>query len=299
MKKIILLVNLTAIILLLFWYPQLMMSPGELIDGHQKFTTDCFACHTLGKGTLPSQCIHCHTVEKIGKVTTEGLPVKKKAVTVPFHQELLEQDCVACHSDHRGVKIYRVIKQFSHQLLVESSRKKCNSCHRTPTDQVHQKITLNCDACHSDEKWKPATFKHELLTATVRKACEGCHASPEDGLHRKIIGNCTQCHNENQWSPATFEHDKYFQLDSNHDEDCETCHQDNDYQNYTCYGCHEHTPSNVRDKHHEEGIYDYENCTKCHRSADEEEAKRYWRSESGETSEHSSERGGEHEDNDD
>ena len=28
----------------------------------------------------------------------------------------------------------------------------------------------------------------------------------------------------------------------------------------------------------EEGIYDYENCVECHRSGDEDEAERIWRS---------------------
>jgi len=277
MKKVILL-NLVIIIFLLFAYPQLMISPGQLIEGHQDLTTDCFACHTLGVGSPPSKCIGCHTVAKIGKVTTKGQPVKKKAIAVPFHQELLEQDCVACHSDHRGVKIYRVIKQFSHELVIKSARQDCDNCHQNPRDPLHQKLTMNCGQCHTQEQWKPATFKHALLTAAVRKVCEDCHQVPEDTLHQKIVGNCAQCHREDQWSPATFEHDQYFVLDNDHDADCVTCHEDNDYQKYTCYGCHDHTPENMREKHYEEGIQDYENCAECHRSADEDDAKRNWRS---------------------
>jgi hypothetical protein len=53
---------------------------------------------------------------------------------------------------------------------------------------------------------------------------------------------------------------------------------DNDFNQYTCYGCHEHSRSNIRGEHREEGIYDYENCVECHRSADEDEAERLWRS---------------------
>ena len=48
--------------------------------------------------------------------------------------------------------------------------------------------------------------------------------------------------------------------------------------NYTCYGCHEHSRSKIREEHLEEGIRDYENCVECHRSGDEDEAKRIWRS---------------------
>lgn len=44
------------------------------------------------------------------------------------------------------------------------------------------------------------------------------------------------------------------------------------YRKCTCYGCHEHTPANVRGKHIEEGIQNFENCVECHRSADGEPA---------------------------
>jgi len=79
-------------------------------------------------------------------------------------------------------------------------------------------------------------------------------------------------------SPATFEHEKYFRFDRHHDTECITCHVNNDYGNYTCYGCHEHSRSKIRGEHVEEGIYDYENCVDCHRSGDEDEAERIWQS---------------------
>jgi hypothetical protein len=60
-----------------------------------------------------------------------------------------------------------------------------------------------------------------------------------------------------------------FVLDADHQTRCETCHVNSDYARYSCYGCHEHTPSNVRSKHEEEGVRDFDNCVKCHRSADD------------------------------
>ena len=65
-----------------------------------------------------------------------------------------------------------------------------------------------------------------------------------------------QCHSQDKWIPATFDHDKYFQLDRDHNKRCVTCHVRNDYSRYTCYGCHEHTPDNIRREHVEEGIRD-------------------------------------------
>lgn len=39
-------------------------------------------------------------------------------------------------------------------------------------------------------------------------------------------------------------------------------------QQYTCYGCHEHTPANMQAKHREEGVSEsLDNCVRCHRSA--------------------------------
>ena len=76
----------------------------------------------------------------------------------------------------------------------------------------------------------------------------------------------------------TFEHEKYFRFDKHHRTECETCHMENDYNKYTCYGCHEHSRSKVREEHVEEGIYKYEICVECHRSGDEHEAERIWRS---------------------
>lgn len=225
-------VNLAALVLLAIFMPQLMVSPGKPIDAHAELATDCFACHTAFIGSPPAKCIACHKVEEIGKITTKGLLIEKEKKNVAFHQELIEDDCVACHSDHKGVKAFRPISQFS----------------------------------------------HNLLEASLQKQCDSCHSSPADDLHRKVKGNCSQCHTQDAWTPATFEHEKYFRFDKDHDTECVTCHINNDYANYTCYGCHEHSRSKIREEHVEEGIRDYENCVECHRSGDEDEAKRIWRS---------------------
>ena len=109
--------NLAAVLILVFTYPHLMVSPGKLIDAHLELTTDCFACHSVFTGSSPEKCIHCHKVEEIGLKTTKGLPISDEKKNVSFHQKLLAQDCIACHSDHKGVQAFRFISQFSHQLL--------------------------------------------------------------------------------------------------------------------------------------------------------------------------------------
>lgn len=223
-------INVAALVLLSILYPQLMISPGQPIAAHADLADDCFACHTLFIGSPKEKCIECHKVSEIGKVTTQGQAIAQEDKNVAFHQQLIEQDCVACHSDHNGVNAFRPIGQFSHQLLA----------------------------------------------ANLREQCQNCHDNPVDDLHRKIKNNCAQCHTQDTWIPATFNHDEYFIFDRHHDTDCETCHLNNDYSRYTCYGCHEHSRSNIRNEHYEEGIHDYENCTECHRSGDEHDIRRNW-----------------------
>ena len=232
-KTVILIVaaNLAALLLLAILFPHLMVSPGKPIDAHAEFAEDCFACHTPFLGSTPDKCIACHKVAEIGIKTTKGLAIDKEKKNVAFHQKLTEDDCVACHSDHKGVQPFRPIGEFSHQLL------------------------------------EPA----------VEKQCDGCHANPGDTLHRKIEGNCGSCHTRERWTPATFDHDEYFRFDREHTTECGTCHMSNDYGSYTCYGCHEHSRSKIREEHVEEGIYDYEICVECHRSGDEDEAEYIWR----------------------
>lgn len=221
--KVILAINLAALALLAFAYPHLMIEPGRLIPGHKQLDTDCFACHAPFGGATSERCIACHKPAEIGRLTTKGQLIAKPLTATPFHQKLVSRDCVACHSDHAGVKLYR----------------------------------------------RQGRFNHALLSKDARDSCQACHKSPADPLHRQITGNCTQCHSQEKWTPATFDHDKFFVLDRNHNARCVTCHERNDYSGYTCYGCHEHSPGEVRRKHIKEGIRSFDNCVECHRSGDE------------------------------
>ncbi len=226
--------NLAILVLLAILFPHLMISPGEPIAAHAELATDCFACHTPLIGSQPEKCIVCHKVDEIGIKTSKGLPIAKEKKSVAFHQRLIEEECVSCHSDHKGVQAFRPISQFS----------------------------------------------HKLVESILLKQCDSCHGNPADALHLKLKDNCNQCHTQQTWSPAAFEHKKHFRFDRDHITDCVTCHINDDYTNYTCYGCHEHSRSKIREEHVEEGIYDYEKCEDCHRSGDEDEAKWAWRSRS-------------------
>ena len=225
--KVLLVINLMVLAVLTFAYPQWMVSPGKLIPGHKALASDCFACHVAFTGASSPKCVSCHKPADIGRLSTKGVPVAKPLTATPFHQELLSQDCVACHSDHAGVKRYQLKGYFDHALLKQETGKQCQNCHKAPADLLHKQIT----------------------------------------------GNCSQCHTQKAWTPATFDHDKFFVLDRDHKTTCVTCHVGNDTSRYTCYGCHEHTPANIRREHVDEGIRQFDNCVECHRSGDKDDAK--------------------------
>ena len=221
--KILLWLNLAAILVLAIVYPGLMISPGPVIKGHQEYATDCFACHTPLFGARSEKCISCHKVDDIGLLTTKGKPVVKSKPATAFHQKLLGQDCVACHSDHEGVIVFREVKKFSHALVDDKTLKQCVGCHKVPADRLHEATPKDCLMCHITDKWKPATFKHELLLKKQLNNCQSCHLqkTPRDKLHENASKDCKVCHSTNKWKPAIFKHEFLAKKQLNN---CQSCH---------------------------------------------------------------------------
>lgn len=211
--------NLLVVVALAFTYPHLMVSPGPLVSGHAELATDCFACHAPMRGAASPRCIACHALPDIGVRTSKGVALAARPVKSSFHQELIEQDCMACHSDHLGTKLaHPDRKPFSHALLRSAVQERCEACHKTPVDNLHRQIAGNCKQCHSQERWKPATFDHDKLfvldrdhnTTCVtchtgddysRYTCYGCHEHRPDKVRAEHIEegirnfeNCVECH---------------------------------------------------------------------------------------------------------
>ena len=102
--------------------------PGPLVPGHAELATDCFACHAPLRGAssdalhrLPCRGRH-RPAHHQGRADRPAARVKSS-----FHQELIEQDCMACHSDHQAPKLtQRSRKAFSHALLRPTVRERCD-----------------------------------------------------------------------------------------------------------------------------------------------------------------------------
>jgi len=214
--------NLAALLLLALFLPHLMVSPGGLMDAHAELAADCFACHTPFIGSRPEKCIACHKVAEIGIKTTQGRVIAREQKNVAFHQELIENDCVACHSDHKGVQPFRPIGRFSHQLLDPAKAQQCAGCHASPGDALHRKIEGDCGTCHTGERWTPATFDHDEHFRFDRPhttECATCHRSNDYASY-----TCYGCH-EHSRSKIRAEHREEGIYDY---ERCVECHRSGD-----------------------------------------------------------------------
>jgi hypothetical protein len=126
-----------------------------------------------------------------------------------------------------------------------------------PLDGKHADIP--CQDCHAGQ-----------VFAGTPKACAQCHAEP--AIHAGFFGlDCQYCHTSQAWSPALLRMHS-FPLDHGEEGEvaCQTCHTGG-YVEYTCYGCHEHEPGDIVEKHQEEGIQDEAllDCVVCHPAGEE------------------------------
>jgi hypothetical protein len=270
MKKAIIVAIIIVCIGLTFLYPHIMISPGELLAAHQKVNDKCMQCHTAFGGITNAKCIACHKLADIGKTSINIKSDSTKMALLLFHQHLSSQQCTSCHTDHKGLKPATSITGFNHLLLSETLSNNCVSCHAKPADSIHKQILPTCNSCHNTNGWKlGVTFNHEMIQGTDKNNCVSCHHKPANEYHQQVNENCSKCHGTGKWLPATFDHSTFFRLDGKHNAKCNTCHTNNNYSTYTCYGCHEHTENNILAKHNEEGITNIGNCVSCHKSGDE------------------------------
>ena len=270
MKKIIVLSIIIVCVGLSYKYPHKMLNPGELIEGHQELNNECLSCHNPFWGISNGKCISCHKIADIGKDSLSENVQNSSNEQILFHRKLENQECTSCHTDHKGVKPEMPYSSFRHELLPESEINKCGSCHNQPTDNLHKQVSSNCNNCHNPKGWKTeVVFNHDMIEGTDKNKCSSCHQKPDDSYHSLFKDNCDKCHGTEKWSPSSFDHSNYFQLDHNHNAKCNTCHSNNNFKQYTCYGCHEHSEGKLREEHNEKGIYNYTKCAACHRSGNE------------------------------
>lgn len=234
---------------------------------------ECYACHEQDDehhGEFGTDCAACHT-----PVDWEQVSFDHAQSNFPLEGEHAEVECEKCHRDD----------------VYAGTPTECYACHEQD-DEHNGEFGSDCAACHTPVDWEGATFDHSLsafpLTgAHINVECTDCHqggiyaGTPQECLscheepayHAGAFGTqCADCHSTSAWSPAEYNQPHTFPL--NHGESgrvsCDTCHPDN-FNTYTCYGCHEHNQSKVEREHREEGISNFSNCMECHPTGREHE----------------------------
>ncbi len=273
MTRIIVIGFTILVTVLVYKFPHPMINPGELVEGHQDLNSKCVSCHEPFWGVDNKKCISCHALADIGR---DSLVADSLQQNILFHASLEGQACISCHTDHKGKIPREAISNFKHTMLSLTVISNCAACHAAPGDDLHVLLDANCNKCHTTDGWESTiAFDHTFIQPDKAENCNACHAAPSDQLHKTIAeSKCGTCHTNSAWKPSTFDHSTYFILDRHHNVECGTCHTNNDFTKYTCYGCHEHTSSKMISEHREEGILNVTDCASCHKSANEDDAKR-------------------------
>jgi hypothetical protein len=242
----------------------------------------CEGCHfgNRYKGT-PHECVSCHSPDDV-------------------HRGERGPKCESCHSttgwktakfDHKketgfgleGVHA-RIDCQDCHRSgnLKDKIPKDCFGCHQGQ-DPHAGRLGRDCEQCHGNEKWKPATFDHthdgrwELAGRHAKVECFACHTAtvatqklPTDcvSCHRasdvhagKLGAQCEQCHTPEGWrANVSFDHDlTSFPLLGLHVAvSCEQCHATRRYHDVgrECIDCHK------KDDVHAGSLG--KECARCH-----------------------------------
>ncbi len=235
-------------------------------------------------GQFSDNCLDCHDQQSWSPSTFDHAQT-----SFPLTGAHLATSCADCHL--KG--------QFA------GLASDCWSCHENDFNQVTDpnhivnNFDKNCTICHNTQAWSPATFDHnqtdfQLTGAHITVNCQECHTSgyqntptdcfachqtdyesTSDPAHQTagFPTSCNDCHNTSAWEPVNWDHDsQYFPIFSgrhqNAWDNCSECHvYTNNYQQFECIECHEHSDKNDLDaKHREEDGYQYNSqaCYECH-----------------------------------
>ncbi|MBT4287486.1 MAG: hypothetical protein HOD92_09105 [Deltaproteobacteria bacterium] len=192
----------------------------------------------------------------------------------------LEENCSNCHDTFQGASGQKCTLCHAPEKIGIIQVNKQNIGQEKKKLSFHSKLKPDtCTTCHKEHQGRLTSnqaiqFSHEMLGLKNVNNCVECHQRPTNVMHEKSGMDCAQCHKTTNWASTEIDHSAYFKFDRDHQADCTTCHPNSNYIEYTCYNCHEHSPQKIEREHVKEGIRDYIDCVKCHRSGDEDEAKR-------------------------
>ncbi len=159
------------------------------------------------------------------------------ATEFPLDGKHARTRCEGCH-------------EGAHDLAgFDAAPHECVACHRRD-DAHHGKRGDQCGDCHTTTAWKPAKDRAETEPKPASRSQSKPATKPTAAPR-----STTEVAPDDHEFPLT--HGGGGKVA------CKVCHpQSNDA--YTCYGCHEHTPSNIARIHDRARVNDTRDCAHCH-----------------------------------
>jgi|GEM_PF-2356448 len=168
-------------------YAGILFSPGPVTYGHQEIKDSCFKCHAV-MAHMSDACANCHE------------PIKKSiAEKTGFHGNLEQveiENCIMCHTDHKGERFLIIKDARSEKQLNESIQKiwKLNNLSDGVKTPVKEKYYFKNDnngktkagfSWNDDKKNLVENFDHNLtgyplLGEHAKVECEKCHKQIKD-----------------------------------------------------------------------------------------------------------------------
>ncbi len=234
-------------------------------------SVECSNCHQGGFSGTPTDCAACHQSNY-------------NAAVNPSHTALaLPTDCASCHSTNPNWEpalfpnhnnYYELIGAHAqiasncitcHNGNYTTTPNTCFGCHETDyngtTNPQHAAAGFGteCQTCHSQTAWTPATFDHDNQYfpiysgkhAGVWTLCSECHTTPSNFS----VFSCIDCHEHNRTDT-----DEHHQGVSGYV-----------YASDACYACHPDGTSSGAFNHNTSifpltGAHTTLNCQQCHQS---------------------------------
>ncbi|MCB0707506.1 MAG: hypothetical protein KDC34_19460 [Saprospiraceae bacterium] len=210
-----------------------------LTGEHAVIADDCAACHNGNYSNTPNTCVGCHDAdygqstnpdhEALGIPTDcdmchttnpdwmpAGFPIHDNYYALNGAHASIANDCAACHNGDYN-----------------NTPNTCYGCHNQDYNQTnnpdHQaaQFPTDCESCHSENAWVPATFDHDDQYFPIYS-----------GKHKNEWDECIECH----LTPG-------------------------DFSMFSCIDCHEHdNQSQVNNDHNGVSGYQYSSpaCLNCH-----------------------------------
>ena len=260
---------------LTLWIPLAMLaiagSVGAQEYPHGEMAADCEDCHTDEAWTPVREPIVFKHADAGFPLAGSHKKVKCKSCHTTLEFPKVATACADCHRDvHRGEFGYKC--ESCHVAKSWDNRRQMWDLHSAtllPLTGAH--ATLDCQACHQEN----APFQYALAPIDCFSCHEADYVGTTDPDHQAagFPTDCEICHSTRSWDALGFpDHDaQFFPINSGRHagewSSCSDCHVvPGNFQIFECINCHEHSQSEMDDKHQDEPGYVYEStaCYDCH-----------------------------------